>query len=174
MVLYRLWLITSRKRNRLHEGSMPFKTTKIYAMKIKLQLPYSNDYKAGYLNTNKEPRQLVLLVDFENNKTSTSYARYLMSCNLKRYLNNDEHVDHIDNNKLNDIIENLQILTPAENNIKKNLYNNIKLAEDIELKCPQCGILFKRPSRNIKHKLENNKKPCCSRKCGGKYSYKSQ
>lgn len=143
-------------------------------MKIELEFPYNQDYKAGYLNTNKEPRRVVLLVDFDNNKTSTSYARYLMTCKLKRYLNKDEHVDHIDNNQLNDVVENLQILSPAENNIKMSLHNNIKLAEDIELECPECGTLFKRPSRNIKHKIQNNKKPCCSRQCGGKYSYKTK
>jgi len=65
------------------------------------------------------------------------------------------------------VIENLQILTPKENNIKRNVYHGIKLADDITLTCPICKIEFSRSSRNTKHKLKSGKIICCSRKCGG-------
>jgi hypothetical protein len=139
--------------------------------KIELDYPFKNDYKAGYLNINKEPRRVLLLVRNDGSKTSLSYARYLVSCKLNRYLNIDEHVDHIDNDKLNDVIDNLQILSPYENNKKMLLHNNIKLADDISLICPVCEKEFKRPSRNIKHKLEKGKTPCCSRVCGAIHSH---
>lgn len=90
--------------------------------KIKLMYPFSEDYLSGYLNINKEPRRVVALIKKDKSRTSISYARYLMSCELKRYLNRDEQVDHVDNNKLNDIIENLQILSHKENNIKRNKF----------------------------------------------------
>lgn len=139
--------------------------------KIKLDFPFNQDYKSGYLNINKEPRRVILLVRNDNSQTSISYARYLMSCHLNRYLSKEEHVDHIDNDKLNDMIENLQILSIEENNYKSRVNLGIKLAEDITLTCPVCSNEFPRPSRNIKHKLESGKSPCCSRKCGGKFSH---
>lgn len=142
-------------------------------MKIKLKSPFIKDFKAGYLNINKEPRRLVLLVRFDNTKTTVSYARYLMSCKLNRYLLKSEEVDHKDNDKLNDQIDNLQILTREENNIKKREFYNIKLATDITLTCPNCNTIFTRPSHNIKHKLLKGKTPCCSRKCGGIFGSKS-
>lgn len=140
--------------------------------KIILDYPFCQDYKSGYLNINKEPRRIISLVNKNGTRTSISYARYLMSCFLKKYLNKDEHVDHKDDEKMNDVISNLQILSPKQNNIKKNIRNDIKLAEDVLLVCPICSIKFSRPSRNIKHKLINGKNPCCSRKCGGIYSHK--
>ncbi len=140
--------------------------------KINLEYPFSVDYRVGYLNTNKEPRRVVSLISNEGKRTSVSYARYLMSCELKRYLRKEEQVDHIDNNKLNDNIENLQILSQKENSIKKNMFYGIKLKEDVTLICPVCDVSFSRPARNIDFKLKSGKTPCCSRKCGGINSHK--
>lgn len=144
---------------------------KIINMKINLEYPFNEDYKAGYLNINKEPRRLVLLVKKDNTKTSISYARYLMTCKLKRYLDKAEHVDHIDNNKMNDTIDNLQILSITENNKKDRSFRNIK-AKTITLKCPVCNIIFEKRFYQITNKLKNNKIPTCSRKCGGIYSHR--
>lgn len=47
-----------------------------------------------------------------------SLARLNMEISIGRELSPEEHVDHIDENKLNDKIENLQILHPADNNRK--------------------------------------------------------
>lgn len=47
-----------------------------------------------------------------------TYARYLMCMYKNRMLNSQEHVDHIDENQLNDVIDNLQILTPSEHSRK--------------------------------------------------------
>lgn len=141
---------------------------------LKLEYPFSEDYKRGYLNTNKEPRRVVSLISNNGSRTSISYDRYLMSCELKRYLKKDEQVDHIDNNKMNDVIENLQILSHKENNIKKNAFYGIKLKDDVELSCPVCNVIFKRPARNIDHKIKSGKKPCCSKRCGGIFSKKNK
>jgi hypothetical protein len=46
---------------------------------------------------------------------SMSYARYLMCVAEGRRLGENEHVDHIDNDRKNDRLDNLQILTPSEN-----------------------------------------------------------
>lgn len=137
-------------------------------MKIELDYPFREDYVAGYIITNKEPRQLVLLVRKDKTKTSLSYARYLMSCKLERYLNSDEHVDHIDGNKLNDVIENLQILTPLENNRKRTVETQ-KEAKYKTFICPICNKEFIRPLHNYTYRP--NYIPTCSRRCGGKKSH---
>lgn len=141
--------------------------------KIKLDYPYSKDYECGYLNINKEPRRVVLLIGNNSMRTSTSYARYLLSCKLKRYLSPNEHADHIDGDKLNDVIENLQILSAKENNIKKNIQLGIKKTM-ITIICPICDKDFIREARNINNKIQQGKTPTCSRSCGGKMSHISK
>lgn len=141
-------------------------------MKIDLQTPFSKDYKAGYLLQNKEPRKLVILVNFNNTRKTISYARYLMSCHIGRYLSDNEQVDHIDNNPLNDIIENLQILSQIDN-IKKSLaHRNISKRYEMFI-CPVCNKKFSVPYNQVVSKFskDSNYKPCCSRSCGGKKSH---
>lgn len=87
-----------------------------------------------------------------------------MSCKLGRFLTKEEQVDHIDNDKTNDNIENLQILSVKENNIKSH-----KLS-DVILFCPICGIEFTKTRSQLRGR---NKEPfsrdmCCSRSCGAK------
>lgn len=137
------------------------------ATKINLEFPYSRDYISGYLNINKEPRRVISLVKKDGSRTSTSYARYIFSCNIGRYLDKKEHVDHIDNNKLNDTIDNLQILSARENNIKRN--NHLGIHEKmITLNCPICFNSFVRRNNQILTKIKNGKTPTCSRTCGYK------
>ena len=132
-------------------------------MKLDLKLPYNKDYKAGYLNINKEPRRVVSLVKNDGTKSSTSYSRYLFSVSIGRYLDVDEHVDHIDGNKLNDTIENLQILSQTENNIK-SIIERGKSMETLDFICPICSKVFSRRKSNYTYRP--NFIPTCSRKCG--------
>lgn len=88
-------------------------------MKIDLQYPYTQDWKNGYIVTNPEGRKTVILYNTQIDRSSTQYARYLLSVSLKRYLTDDETADHIDGDKSNDDLGNLQILTRTEN-IKKS------------------------------------------------------
>ena len=133
--------------------------------KITLEFPYSKDYKAGYVNINKEPRRILSLVRKDGSKTSTSYARYLMACKLGRYLNNDEVVDHVDDNKLNDSLDNHQILSHQENSAKG------KSRTYKTLICPVCGEAFTKEARQLNQKIVSGKTPTCSRICGGKWSH---
>jgi hypothetical protein len=135
--------------------------------KIDLEYPYNEHYIAGYLNTNSEPRRVVLLVDKNKKQSSTSYARYLMSCHLKRFLSKDEHVDHIDNNRLNDVIENLQILTQQENNKKGKRRKWIKYV------CNGCGEVYEK-LHNQSHLVKSDSlTSSCSRKCARKSQTKN-
>ena len=79
---------------------------------------------------------------------------------IKSYLNKNEQVDHIDNDKTHDTLENLQILTPRENIIKsssKTLHDFI---------CGWCDTAFQLESRQM-HK-SRKLPPCCSRSCSAK------
>ena len=82
--------------------------------------PYYPEFKSGYLiNDKKEGRRYVVLVRNDQTKSCTSYARFLMSVKLGRRLLKEEQVDHIDEDRSNDSIDNLQIMT-QRNNISKN------------------------------------------------------
>lgn len=126
-------------------------------MKVELKEPFLEEYKAAYVNTNKEPRRVCLLVRKDGSQTSMSYARYLMSCHLGRFLSKEEHVDHIDNDRMNDIISNYQLLTITENNRKSARPKGSNV-----LVCPICNKTFVRTNRQIYGKTNM----ACSRKCG--------
>lgn len=126
--------------------------------------PYA-DYKVygPYIHAG-QGRYYVYLVN-PKHRTSTSYARYLMSIHLGRLLTREEEVDHIDNNKQNDSIDNLQIVTKQYNRAKNRKPTLVKLV------CPNCLIEFIRP-RNQTHLVKGGKIPtCCSRSCSSKYQH---
>lgn len=134
-------------------------------MKIKLDPPYSADWRHGYIQTNPEGRKTVILYNSNQDRSSTSYARYLMSVKVGRYLNADEHVDHVDDDKSNDDISNLQILTPKENNRKECLRRGASQAM-VRIRCPECESIFeKRRGLTQLVKCYRGKVTCCSRKC---------
>lgn len=130
-------------------------------MKIELEEPYKSIWRLGYLVTNPEGRKTVILYNSHSSRSSTSYARYVMSVNLGRVLEKYEHVDHIDNDKTNDGVANLQLLSLAENNLKRVKYSG-KEAIYFDLVCPICGTVFKIAKRNIKFRPNAT----CSRSCG--------
>lgn len=136
-------------------------------MILDLEKPYSKDWKKGYLVINPEGRRTIILFNSKKDRSSVSYARYLLSKHLGRYLLPNEHVDHIDNDKTNDDINNLQILTIAENNRKTHCKPLVILS------CPVCKHSFEKTLtqlRGRKHKIKNNQ-ICCSRKCSGIFSH---
>lgn len=114
-------------------------------MKIELKEPYKSKWKTGYILVNRENRRTVLLVNNKHDRTSTQYARYLMSVKLGRFLDPElETVDHIDGDKTNDNIDNLQLLTRLEN-IRKS-----QKKEDFECICPVCNINFFSSEKSIR------------------------
>ena len=132
-------------------------------MKIKLEYPYDT-YKHGYIVVNSENRKNVILYNSKDDRTTVSYARYLMSVKLKRRLTDNEEVDHINNDKTDDSIENLQILSREENLKKENLRRNIKTK--IEVNCTFCKNSFIMEARNYRYKIKINKTNFfCSKTC---------
>lgn len=84
-------------------------------MKIELQEPFKSIWRNGYLVTNPENRRNVCLVNNVGDRTTISYARYLMSIKLGMFISSEFEVDHKDNDKTNDDIDNLQLLTQQQN-----------------------------------------------------------
>ena len=114
--------------------------------------------KKAYMVTNKEPRRIVILVDQNNNKTSISYAKYLYTSHYRCVVAEGDHVDHINGDKLDDRIENLQVISGTYNRRKDHKHKEMVL-----LVCPVCGEEFLFDKRN----LSTHPNPCCSRRCGG-------
>lgn len=133
------------------------------------EYPY-NDYYLYIIYHKKEDRRYAVLVPInkENGlkRTTISYARYLMSVKEKRILNKDEDVDHIDENKMNDDINNLQILSKKENIIKGNKRDGRKM---IELKCPNCGTIFHRRKGQTHLTKNRGTYTACSKRCSSTF-----
>lgn len=91
------------------------------------------------------------------------YSRYLMCVKLGRRLTRDEHVDHINNDKTDDRLDNLQVLS-ARDNIKKSM----RKPAYMECTCGQCGKTFSRLRRQVKSRFGCGK-DFCSRQCSGAY-----
>lgn len=132
-------------------------------MKIEISKYYKEKgYKNVYVVTNKEPRRVAILVHNDGTKTSVAYAKYLYISHYEYDVPEDLQVDHVNGDKMDDRIENLQLISKVYN-IKKD--HTIK--EMVILKCPVCKREFLFPKGN----LSTHPNPCCSRKCGGVKSH---
>lgn len=102
----------------------------------------------------KEKRFMANLVNKEHTKvrTTTAYARYLMSTMLGRFLGETEHVDHINNDRSDDSISNLQILTFKENSDKYNKFYRATNPKWVELECSFCNRKFEYLQKNHKYR----------------------
>ena len=111
-----------------------------------------------YIATNKEPRRVATLRKEDGTMTSMAYAKYLYTSFYECDVAKGDEVDHINGDKMDDRIENLQVISKRYN-IKKS-----RVGREMVLRvCPVCGkeFLF------IKGNLSSHPNPCCSRKCGG-------
>lgn len=119
----------------------------------------------------KDGRKHVIIVNDDGSKTTKSYPRLLMEQHLGRELLPTETVDHIDEDKTNDDLSNLQILL-LEENVRKSMKR--RAAEMYKFLCPQCGTESSKTMRQVKGNLKKNKEgPYCSRSCAGKATYKN-
>lgn len=102
---------------------------------------------------------------------TTTYARYLMSVKENRILTKNEHADHKDEDKTNDNIFNLQILTQKENIIKNLKFRNKIGRTYVECVCPVCCTIFTMELKRYTESLENRMHiPVCSVSCAGHIS----
>lgn len=131
-----------------------------------LEYPYNQDWNRGYIVTNGENRRNVILYNSHKDRSTTSYARYLYSVKLGRYLLDTEHVDHIDDDKTNDILTNLQLLTLKQNSKKEGNRRGRLL---VEINCPMCKNTFtRRKGQTQLVPSLKGKVSCCSKECRDK------
>lgn len=105
------------------------------------------------------------VVEYDGKKRSAKlYSRFLIEQKIGRKLSINETVDHKDNDKTNDNIKNLQILTRAEN-IKKDHTKK----EWYYFDCPVCKKHSKRSMAQIRRARKRGRSgPYCSKSCSGK------
>lgn len=129
-------------------------------MKEQISDYYKNKgFERLYVVTNPEPRRVALLYRSDGTSKTMRYAKYLYTSVYKEDIDGTEyHIDHINGNKMDDRIENLQKITGRYNRAKDHGTREMTLC-----KCPVCGTEFLFYTRN----LPFHPNPCCSRKCGG-------
>lgn len=138
---------------------------------IKLEYPYSEIWKKGYIVVNPEGRRTLILFNSSDDRTSTQYARYLLAVKLGRFLNDDEQVDHKDNDNIN----NLRLLTKTENRLKEQ----IRYIEEDQVcyghYCAYCEVSFILTERERKMKLKAGTiYAFCSRSCAMKFNIEQE
>lgn len=139
-------------------------------MKIELQEPFKSNWLYGYLRTNNENRRMVDLYLNDKVRTTVPYARYLMCVKIGFVLSNEFEVDHIDNDKTNDDINNLQILTKQQNKEKERLRYLNEEQLSFGYHCAHCWLPFILTEREKKTRLANQQQLAfCSRSCSANY-----
>lgn len=139
-------------------------------MKLNPIFPFE-EYKCYKIFHKRDGRWRVHMRNIHTNKLTTIlYAKYLKSIEVGRILQRHEEVDHIDSDKTNDDVSNIDIVTHEEN-IRR--YSKVRTPKRmITLHCPNCEIEFT-IAYNQCHLVKKTKNPtCCSRKCSGSYSHK--
>ena len=135
-------------------------------MKIDLEEPFKSIWNNGYIVINPENRRNVILFNSRNDRTTISYARYLMSVHLGYIVPDEYEVDHRDDDKTNDDINNLQLLTKEQNKLKQQYYFTMYEQEHCGFTCPICECHFLMEKRQSHQYIKNNKNPTCgSRVC---------
>jgi hypothetical protein len=91
--------------------------------------------------------------------------REVVEASLGRTLESWEIVHHRDGNKLNNAVENLEVVTKSAHSI-----HHAKPAKYVMLTCLLCGKGFERRANKEKHNRKQGKiGPFCGKSCAGKF-----
>lgn len=131
---------------------------------------YENLISCKVYKPNKDGRVRCYLKFSDKTHKFMSYAKFLMECHLKRYLDKNETVDYIDQNPLNNDISNLRVLTNSQ-----HVYNDTKRKKKILLKCANCQKDFWGFVSNRNRPLKKCKGfYFCSKHCSGTWGQQIQ
>jgi hypothetical protein len=116
----------------------------------------------------KDGRKHLIVIYDDGRRKTVSYPKYLLEQKLGRELLSHETCDHIDGDYTNDSLDNLQVLSRADNAAKAMV---IRPAEMGYFVCPECHASFYKSMRDVRwNQLAQNKAgPFCSKACAGKY-----
>lgn len=144
-------------------------------MLINLDEPFRSIWNAGYLQTHESGRKYVCLFNSRADRSLISYARYLMCVKLGFILSDEYEVDHKDNDKTNDDITNLQVLTQQQNLLKQqyNYIENVQICYGFS--CAYCALNFVLTERLVNQRIKNGiKYAFCSRRCAALFNKRGQ
>ena len=136
-------------------------------MLFELEEPFSSIWRKGYLVDDGSGRKRVVLYNSENDISGMTYARYLMCVKLKTILPTELEVDHVNDDKSDDSIDNLQILTKQQNILKQKI--NYVLNEQVcyGYHCAYCETAFILTESEVNKRKNQSKTNLvfCSKEC---------
>lgn len=103
------------------------------------------------------------------NRTKNDYVlehRVVVENSLGRVLSDEEIVHHKNENKKDNRLVNLEVLSAEDHS---RLHGKAKGVKEVSLKCPWCKELFQRRSGQT-HLYKGSSYTCCSRSCRGSFS----
>lgn len=117
--------------------------------------PYSTEFESGYVRFSVDGLDNTTVMLKKHNSTChyaiTTYPRYLMEVHLGRFLEKHEKVYHIDKNRLNFNIDNLEMRKHGQSPTTKKINKPPVKSKPVmvELTCAYCKQPFTKDTRHL-------------------------